>query len=74
MKLSDLSSSDPHAAEAADASLFTTLIEEMLNDGSYNWADDTLTGIYETVLGSGKVTPGQRRAVENIRQKGRMKD
>ena len=53
-------------AEAREAKSFLGLLEELTSDSRYNWADDTLGGIYQTVEETGVVTKGQRRAVENI--------
>lgn len=46
---------------------FTTDILEMIDSDEYRWAEDTLTGIRQTVEDRKAVTPGQRKAVENIR-------
>jgi len=48
-----------------------TKIEEMLDDGSFDWAEDTLEGIYETVERMEHSTDRQWDAVENIAAKGR---
>lgn len=45
-------------------------IDELLAADQYLWAHDTLTGIYETVTRSKRVTDGQRRAVTNISNRG----
>lgn len=43
------------------------LSEESSRGGlRYAWAEDTLTGIYETVEKTGRVSEAQRRAVDNI--------
>lgn len=50
---------------------YTKLIEEMLGDYErFNWAEDTLIGIYDHVLQNNSITEGQIRAVENIREAG----
>lgn len=41
-------------------------IEEMLDSGEFDWAEDTLTGIQETVAKCGYVTERQTTAVDNI--------
>lgn len=46
---------------------FSTDILEMICSDEYRWAEDTLTGIRQTVEDRKAVTPGQRKAVENIR-------
>lgn len=43
-------------------------IAEMRGSGYFNWADDTLRGIEDSIAGSGVVTAGQRSAVENIEE------
>jgi hypothetical protein len=48
-----------------EAAAFITRIEELYHEG-YDWAGDTLSGILETVQRTGRVTEGQRRAVDNI--------
>lgn len=54
-------SPDARAQELLDT------IEEMLGDGRWDFAEDTLKGIYDTVRNrTGRITLGQRRAVENI--------
>ncbi len=50
---------------------FLALIEMMRECGRYEWADETLTGIYDTVRERDFVTEGQRRAVVNIRERWR---
>lgn len=54
------------AAVAQEAEEFLADIQTMLAGGEYDWAADTLEGIYTTVEATGSVTPGQRRAVQNI--------
>ena len=41
-------------------------IEEALDSGDYDWAEDTLTGIKTWVKENEHVTPKQERAVANI--------
>lgn len=45
---------------------FLDEIETLQSSGDYDWAGDTLAGIYDTVKASGRVTDGQRTAVRNI--------
>lgn len=66
MKLSQLSREAPDKHEAELAELFLARIMDILDDGKCNWARDTLEGIHETVTKTGKITEGQRRAVNNI--------
>jgi hypothetical protein len=63
MKLSQLSDDSPTRI----AEEFCSSIQDMLDEGRWHWAEDTLLGIHETVSRTGTVTDGQRRAVENIR-------
>lgn len=46
---------------------FCEQIDELLASGDYDWAQDTLEGIRASVEDYKTVTPGQRRAIENIR-------
>jgi len=45
---------------------FLTEIEDLLSSEDYDWASDTLEGIYNTVEQRGFVTDAQRTAIENI--------
>jgi hypothetical protein len=45
---------------------FIDEIDDLLATGQYTWAEDTLTGIRDTVARIHQVTDGQRRAVTNI--------
>lgn len=56
-------------SSSRDAADFVRLIDEMLESGEFDWAEDTLTGISDTVSKTGRVTEGQRRAVDNIGEK-----
>lgn len=49
---------------------FKQEIDEMLASGRYEWAEETLSGIAETVERYETVTEGQRRAVGNIAKAG----
>lgn len=53
-------SSDESAAE------FLSRIDEMMESGEFDWAEDTLSGIKESVEKWEKVSEGQMRAVRNI--------
>lgn len=53
------------ADAAREVAEFIAHIDEMLSDG-FGWAADTLEGIQETVGLTGRVTEGQRTAVDNI--------
>ena len=45
---------------------FAQTIHELLGSGEFDWASDTLGGIAASVEQYHTVTPGQRRAVENV--------
>lgn len=44
-------------------------IETMREDGRWDWADGTLTGIYDTIAARKYVSGAQMQAVRNIRDK-----
>lgn len=48
----------------------STRIGELLNEGSYDWAAQTLEDIQATVERTQCVTPGQQLAVDNIEAAG----
>ncbi len=64
LKLSDAPDDAP--SEQEGWMTFLTEIEDLLSSEEYDWASDTLEGIYNTVEQRQVVTPGQRDAVENI--------
>ena len=41
-------------------------IDDLLDSGEYDWCEDTLSGIRETIEKKEFVTEGQERAVNNI--------
>lgn len=41
-------------------------IEQMQDTGDFEWADDTLSGIHQTVSDNEHATDAQKTAVENI--------
>jgi hypothetical protein len=45
---------------------FSQAIDDLLATGQYTWAEETLTGIQESVEKMQVVTEGQRKAVANI--------
>lgn len=51
---------------ADKAGEYMRLIEQMLDERQYQFASDTLRGIYESIETNGYITEGQMRAVENI--------
>lgn len=58
---------DPSVPSSAD---FRERIEDLLETGDYDWARETLEGIYKTVEDTERVTPGQVTAVDNIENRG----
>lgn len=42
-------------------------MEDMLNDSAYDWANDTVSGIHETVTEQEAFTERQRAAINNIK-------
>ena len=53
--------------DAGEVANFQEDIRDLLDSGRANWASETLEGIHETVEKSGRVTEGQRKAFEKIR-------
>ena len=49
-----------------DPSDFLVRLEELRDDLDYDWAADTIEGIYMTVTATGRVSQGQLRAIDNI--------
>lgn len=47
---------------------FLQALSEMQSERKYNFATDTIEGIYTTVEHSRNVSAGQRRAINNIRK------
>lgn len=54
--------------EIQKAKDFLEEISELLGDRRFNFAHETLSGIWETVERTLRVTPGQYTAVRNIRR------
>lgn len=54
-----------------DVFAFLSRLEDLRAEDDYDWASDTIEGIYTTVTASGKVTEGQLRAINNIEDGGR---
>lgn len=46
---------------------YTTRIEEMMNDERYEFAQETLTGIYDFIIMNDHVTQKQMDAVDKIK-------
>ncbi len=45
---------------------WTDKIEQLRGTDDFEWADDTLKGIYDTICVTHRVSEGQRRAICNI--------
>lgn len=60
----------PEDPRATDWYNFLIEIDEMVLGGGYQWAEDTLTDIRATVERTERLTDGQRRAIDNIKQGG----
>lgn len=66
-RLEDLNLSNAPLDEPSDdVAAFLEGIEVLQSSGDYEWASDTLSGIYDTVKASGRVSDGQRTAIRNI--------
>jgi hypothetical protein len=59
---------DSRTEDAGGVVEFLEEIEDLQNDDRYGFAADTLEGIHTTVENSGRVTIGQRQAIDNIRE------
>ncbi len=64
--LAHLSAAPLAATPSREVEQFVETINGLLDDPTYRFASDTLTGIRQTVQALNKVTEGQRRAVTNI--------
>lgn len=53
---------------ADEAVRYMNLLEEMLGDEDYDFANDTLTGIYDYVMRYNDITPKQKEAILNIQR------
>lgn len=51
-----------------EAQNFVELLSDLLDEGRFQFAADTLLGIRETVRATGRITDKQRQAVANIQQ------
>lgn len=60
--------------QSQDAAQLLVQIETLQNSGDYDWASDTLEGIYATVEDAGYATEGQQRAIDNIEEGGRRSE
>jgi len=49
-----------------EAKVFLSELHELLDDEGYQWAWPTIAGIRDTVEQLGRVSPGQRTAIDNI--------
>lgn len=48
---------------------YRDMIEEMIDSGDFDWAEDTLEGIYDWVDDHQHITDGQMLAIDNIASK-----
>ncbi len=55
-----------HPTAPIELQAFLELLDELLDNGRYAWAHDTLAGIRTTVTARREVTAGQRLAVARI--------
>ncbi len=49
-----------------DSRTFVGCLEDHLSDPDYQWAYDTLLGIYDNVINRARFTDAQKEAVRNI--------
>ena len=56
----------PEPESVTDPFEFLSRLEDMRADSDFEWASDSIEGIYTTVTASGRVTEGQLRAIDNI--------
>lgn len=49
-------------------------IEAMLDESRYEFAEETLGGIYDTIQDMGHCSPGQKKAIENIKNSKKGRD
>jgi len=52
--------------QSEEARRIKDLINRMLDSEQFEWAREKLVAIYDDVLEHGRVTPGQRKAIDNI--------
>jgi hypothetical protein len=64
--LSGKNSDSPSTVDEAAAQALTEIIEWMRGSGSFEWAEETLTGIYDKVIERKYASQEQQRAVRNI--------
>lgn len=67
-KLSDLSGLDEQGDDEAKATQFLEALDLIRSEGQFEFADETLVGIYDYVKERMYVTSGQKKAVKNILQ------
>lgn len=49
---------------------YRDMIEDMQADSAYDWAQDTIEGILDWIVGNEHITDNQITAIENIWEKG----
>jgi hypothetical protein len=62
------------STEQAEWEVFAERIDDLLASGDYDWAEDTLGGILETVKHTHHVSKRQAEAVDNIEAGRRERD
>lgn len=50
------------------AGMYIRILDEMIESGEFVWAEDTLTGIRETIEEKDEITTNQMQAIFNIRR------
>ncbi|RDE12157.1 MAG: hypothetical protein C4K49_10775 [Candidatus Thorarchaeota archaeon] len=59
---------DEHQAEEEEWRTILDQCDKMLFDDDYDFASDTIQGIRDHIVENKSVTPGQRKAIVNIRR------
>lgn len=65
-KVSDLRGLEEEGDSFSEVKDFLDKLEGMRGSGKYDWCDLTLTGIFDTIQKTGRVSEGQRKAVMNF--------
>ena len=60
-------SADEHAGEESEWRMLVDECDDMLMDSDYDFASDTIQGIKDHVAENKSATPGQIRAIKNIK-------
>lgn len=59
--------------QGCDWETFLETIEEIMDDHAYEFASDTIGGIYDTVQERKHCTDGQKKAIANIKKSQRKR-